>query len=305
MASTTITLPIPGSRTRWLALGLAGGALIAAIASPAFAPRPIYGVGTDGTTPEHTISVTGTGRVVISPDVADLRVGVLVNRADGQGGPRGRRRVDDQGRRALKKLGIADKDIQTTTISLQPVYDYSTNTNPPRLTGYQLNNAVAVTVRDLDKVGDAIDGSLAAGATTFDGVSFRVEDPAKAEAQAREAAMAQAKAKAETLAKGAGVAIGGVASISETASPVPYPIVLRPRRRRRRRPRQVHPDPGRGRHERGDRHGRGELPHPVAITPRGAGREPDGGAGSRPRPFLRPYELGTIRSRSPEPRSVR
>ena len=59
---------------------------------------------------------------------------------------------------ALKKLGIADKDIQTTTISLQPVYDYSTNTNPPRLTGYQLNNAVAVTVRDLDKVGDAIDG---------------------------------------------------------------------------------------------------------------------------------------------------
>ena len=125
---------------------------------------------------------------------------------------------------ALKKLGIADKDIQTTTISLQPVYDYSTNTNPPRLTGYQLNNAVAVTVRDLDKVGDAIDGSLAAGATTFDGVTFRVEDPAKAEQQAREAAMAQAKSKAETLAKGAGVAIGGVASISETASPVPYPV---------------------------------------------------------------------------------
>lgn len=224
MSTTTITLPIPGSRIRWLALGLAGGALIAAIASPAFAPRPIYGVGTDGTTPEHTISVSGTGRVVISPDIADLRVGVLVNRptvkAAREAAAASMTKVVD----ALKKLGIADKDIQTTTISLQPVYDYSTSTNPPRLTGYQLNNAVAVTVRDLDKVGDAIDGSLAAGATTFDGVTFRVEDPAKAEQQAREAAMAQAKSKAETLAKGAGVAIGGVASISETASPVPYPV---------------------------------------------------------------------------------
>ena len=78
MASTTITLPLPGSRTRWLAIGLAGGALVAAIASPAFAPRPILGVDANGNPAEHTISVTGTGRVVISPDIADLRVGVMV-----------------------------------------------------------------------------------------------------------------------------------------------------------------------------------------------------------------------------------
>ena len=138
MASTTITLPIPGSRTRWLALGLAGGALIAAIASPAFAPRPIYGVGTDGTTPEHTISVSGTGRVVISPDVADLRVGVRVNRPTVKAAREAAAESMTKVVEALKKLGIADKDIQTATISLQPVYDYSTNTNPPRLTGYQL-----------------------------------------------------------------------------------------------------------------------------------------------------------------------
>jgi uncharacterized protein YggE len=224
MASTTIILPLPGARTRWLAIGLAGGALVAAIASPAFAPRPILGVDANGTPPEHTISVTGTGRVVISPDIADLRVGVMVNRptvkAARQAAAESMTKVVD----ALKKLGIADKDIQTTILSLQPVYDYSTNSNPPRLTGYQLSNSVAVTVRDLDKVGDAIDNTLAAGATTFDGVTFRVDDPAKAEAQAREAAMAQAKAKAETLAKGAGVSLGGVATISETASPIPYPM---------------------------------------------------------------------------------
>ncbi|MEO8230491.1 MAG: SIMPL domain-containing protein [Chloroflexota bacterium] len=224
MATTTITIPVPGSRARWLAVGLAGGILVAAIASPAFAPRTILGVDGTGTPPEHVISVTGTGRVVISPDVADLRVGVGVNRPTVKAAREAAAASMSKVVAALKKLGIADADIQTTILSLQPVYDYSTNTNPPRLTGYQLQNAVAVTVRNLDTVGDAIDDSLAAGATTFDGVSFRVQDPARAEAQAREAAMAQAKSKAETLAKGAGASLGGVASISETAAPIPWPV---------------------------------------------------------------------------------
>ncbi len=224
MATTTITLPVPGSRARWLALGLAAGALVAAIASPAFAPRPIYGLDANGNAPEHLISVTGTGRVVISPDVADLRVGVSATKPTVKAARDTAAASMTRVVAALKKLGIADADIQTTVLSLQPIYDYSTNSNPPRLTGYQLSNSVSVTVRNLDKVGDAIDDALAAGATSFDGVTFRVDDPAKAEAQARQAAMAQAKSKAETLAKGAGVSLGAVASISETSAPIPYPV---------------------------------------------------------------------------------
>jgi uncharacterized protein YggE len=224
MSTTTITLRLPGSRARWVALGLATGALVAAVAYPAFAPRQIYGVDTNGTTPEHTISVTGTGRVVISPDVADLRVGVMVTKSTVKAARQAAAESMTKVVAALKKLGIDDKDIQTTILSLQPTYDYSNSGNPPRLTGYTLMNSVAVTVRNLDKVGDAIDGSLAAGATTFDGITFRVDDPAKAEAQARDAAMVQAKAKADTLAKAAGVSIVGVASISETSSPIPYPV---------------------------------------------------------------------------------
>jgi uncharacterized protein YggE len=125
---------------------------------------------------------------------------------------------------ALKALGIADKDIQTTNLSLQPTYDYSANVNPPRITGYTLSNGVAITVRDLDKIGDAIDNSLAAGATSFDGVSFRVDDPATAQKQARTDAMGQAKANADTLAAAAGVTITGVASISEATAQTPYPV---------------------------------------------------------------------------------
>ncbi len=227
MTSTTITIPLPGSRTGWLAVGLATGLLVAAIASPAFAPRAIQAADPTTTPPEHTISVSGTGRVVISPDVADLRLGVSVNRSTVKAARQVAAEAMTKVVAALKKLGIADKDIQTTNLSLQPVYDYSSGSNPPRLTGYQLSNAVAVTIRNLDQVGDAIDGSLAAGATTLDGVTFRVDDPAAAEKQAREAAVAQAKAKAETLAAGAGVSIGGVASIAETSAPISYPMAYR------------------------------------------------------------------------------
>jgi uncharacterized protein YggE len=223
MPPSSITVPLPPRPAVWLAIGLAGGLLVAAIASPAFAPRPIAGA--DPTTPpEHTISVSGTGKVVVSPDIADLRLGVSVTKPKVKAARDAAAQQMTSVIAALKKLGIADQDIKTTNLSLQPVYTYPTNGGTPKLTGYNLTNTVAVTIRDLDKVGDAIDDSIAAGATTMDGVTFRVEDPAKAEEQARKEAMTQAKAKAETLASSAGIRITGVSSITETSAPIVYPV---------------------------------------------------------------------------------
>lgn len=218
----TLTLPLPGPRIRWLAAGLAIGLLFAAVASPALAPRPV--LATDpAATPDHTIAVTGTGRIVVSPDIADLRLGVSATKPTVKAARVAAAESMTRVLAALKKLGIADRDIQTTILSLQPNYAYPNNASP-RLTGYTLSNGVAVTIRDLDKIGDAIDQTLAAGASTLDGVTFRVENPAKAEQQARAEAMAQAKTKADALASSAGVSIAGVASISEVAAPPPYPI---------------------------------------------------------------------------------
>ena len=75
----------------------------------------------------------------------------------------------------------------------------------PRVTGYQLTNSVNVTVRDIDATGSVVDGALAAGATSLDGLGFRVEDPSVAEAEARAAAVADARSRAEALAAAAGV----------------------------------------------------------------------------------------------------
>ncbi len=223
--TVSITLPLPGTAVRWLAVGLAAGIVVASIASPAFAPRPTLGVD-PANPPEHTISVSGTGRVVLIPDIADLRLGVSHTAKTVKDARAAAAKSMTAVLASLKKLGIAERDIQTTTLSLQPVYDYYTPNKPPRLTGYALSNAIVVTVRDLDKISDAIDGSLAAGATSLDGISFRVDNQAAAEKKAREAAVADAKAKAQTLASAAGVSITGVASISETMAPPPYPIYL-------------------------------------------------------------------------------
>jgi uncharacterized protein YggE len=218
----TLSLPVPGARTRTLATGLAIGALAAVIATSAFGGHPsVLGADTS-TVKEHTITVSGVGRIVVTPDVADLRIGVTVTRGTVK---EARAVAADQMTKviaALKKLGIADRDIQTTGLSLSPNYRYDNTGGNPRITGYSLSNAVAITVRDIDKIGDAVDDSLAAGASTLDSVSFRVDDPAKAQEQARAQAMAQAKSKAQALASAAGVSITGVASISETAiTPVP------------------------------------------------------------------------------------
>lgn len=203
-----------------VAIGLVAGPVLAGAIRPVTGAAPLA-VSTEGTPVEHTIAVAGSGKVTLVPDMATVRLGVLVQKDSAKAARQlGAERMTSV-IAALKKLGIDDKDIATSTVSLGPVYDWSNNTQ--RITGYQLQNTVTVTVRDLDKLGDILDSTITAGATTVDGISFDVKDRVGAEAKAREAAMADAKAKAETLASAAGVRVTGVQTISEsTSTPVWY-----------------------------------------------------------------------------------
>ena len=171
----------------------------------------------------RTITVIGSGCVTVHPDLADLRLGVSVTEPTPEAARQASARAMNEVIARLKALGIADRDLQTSIVSVSPAYDYSSNTNPPRLAGYTITNLIAVVVRDIERVGDAIDASLAFGATTVDQITFRVEDPSAAERQAREAAMTDAKGRAETLASAAGVSITGVAAIVEAGAALPYP----------------------------------------------------------------------------------
>jgi uncharacterized protein len=209
-------------RTGWLAAGAVAGLALAVVFGPAFAPKAARAV--DPTTnPEHTISVTGTGIVKIAPDVADLSVGVNITRPTVKEARAVAARQMTAVLAALAKAGIADKDVQTSGLNLNPVYDYSGNTQ--RLTGYTVSNTVTATIRNLDTVDDVVDGAMKAGATTMDGLTFRVDDPAAAEAQARDAAVKDARTKADALARAAGVSISGVQTIVEQTANTPQPIM--------------------------------------------------------------------------------
>lgn len=215
--STTV-LTAPRHRMGLLAVGALAGVLVAAMAAPGTTVR----AADDTATREHHISVDGTGIVKLKPDVADVSLGVSVQRD--RAGAASIDAAEDMAAviAALLAAGIAEDDIQTTTLSLDTVYDY--DREPARIVGYLATNIVSVTIRDLDNAGTIIDAAVDAGANSIGGISFRVEDPGAVEMQAREQAMAAARAKADVLADAAGVAITGVISIIETSSPIPMPM---------------------------------------------------------------------------------
>lgn len=171
-----------------------------------------------------TIVVTGTGRVSVQPDVADLRLGVSVARPSVEAARTEAARTMDAILASVDAAGVPRADVRTAMLSVQPRYDYRDG-RAPALTGYDVANVVEVTVRDLGKLGAVVDGTLGAGATSMDGLTFRVADPAPAEREARIGAMAEARVRAEVLAEAAGLTIDSVIDIVE-GSPVRPPIPM-------------------------------------------------------------------------------
>jgi uncharacterized protein YggE len=171
---------------------------------------------------QGTIVVPGVGRVVVRPDVASLRLGVVVVRPTAGEARQAAAATMTTVVDALRAGGVEPRDLRTSLVSLDAVRDYSSERGP-RVTGYQLSNAVEATIRTIDAAGGLIDAALAAGATSLDGLSFRLADPSDALAKARRLAVADGRARAETLAGEAGVQLGRVVAISEGGSIAPGP----------------------------------------------------------------------------------
>ena len=172
--------------------------------------------------PAGTIVVSGTGRVAVDPDVAELRLGVAIARPTVDAARAAAAEAMTAILAAVTAAGVAARDVRTTLLSVQPRYDYRDG-KAPTLTGYDLSNVVEVTVRDLAVLGGVVDGALTAGATSLDGLAFRVDDPREPERAARTAAVAEARARAEVLAAAAGVGVAGVADIVEGGPPPTWP----------------------------------------------------------------------------------
>ena len=126
----------------------------------------------------------------------------------------------------IKALGIPERDIQTTGISLGAMYDYNQQTQRQVFRGYQASNRVSVRLRDIQRTGEVLDAFVAAGATDLSGPDWSIDDDTAARAQARRQAMETARAQALEYARGAGYSDIRLLEISETIAPQrPMPMM--------------------------------------------------------------------------------
>lgn len=159
------------------------------------------------------ITARGHGEVKVKPDIALITIAVTTQSKDQAEAVSQNATRTTATLGALRAAGIADKDIQTQSYTVQPQYDY--NVSPPVLTGYQVTNSVQGTVRDLTKVGLVIDKTTQAGASQINNVSFDLSDRSQAEAQALALAVTSARRKASVMASAAGVDLGRLLTLTE------------------------------------------------------------------------------------------
>lgn len=185
----------------------------------------------DGLPQTAYIHVTGHGEVLAVPDI--LRVSVTLEQT-GMDAKAARAEVEGRAAKVLalaRSLDVADKDITAPSVTVYPQYEWHQSTGSSGgkqvMVGYHVTRAIALTLRDVSRYGDLVDGLFAAGVTRLDSV---VPDTSKREALQRQAqaqAVADARSKAENLADAADVPLGGLFSLSDVSeSRAPRPLMM-------------------------------------------------------------------------------
>jgi uncharacterized protein YggE len=174
------------------------------------------------------IIVSGEGDMAVAPDMAMLSLSVM------REAPTAREALDANNAAvaaviaAMKSAGIAERDLQTSNLQINPRYDYTNKpdgTQEAKLAAYQVTNTLSVRVRDIAKTGELLDTAVTTGVNQGGNISFTNDDPSAAITEARKRAVADAIAKAKTLAEAAGVGLGRIIEMSETSyTPLPMPI---------------------------------------------------------------------------------
>jgi len=197
--------------------------LLSSIAILAFVLSACAPSATGSQVAARTISVNGTGIIYLTPDIAYINIGVHTE------DPEVGTAVDMNNQKstavisAIKALGVEAKDIQTTNFSVYNSVQYDPMSGMESGTIYMVDNTVIITMRDLAKMSDLLDGSIRSGANNINSVSFDIADKTEAIQQARMLALENAQTLAKELTDGAGVTLGAVQTISYyDYSPSPY-----------------------------------------------------------------------------------
>jgi uncharacterized protein YggE len=171
--------------------------------------------------PKDTISFSGEGKTVGIPDVATITLSVISEKMTAKETLAENSLKTNEIIKFAKESGVADKDVKTQSYYLSPRYDWLEGKRISR--GYQLTSTLLVKIRDLDKVGDIIEGAVTRGANQVGDVQFVIDDLEKLKTDARRKAIENAKNRAQAIAATAGLNLGKIVGFSETSSPDVYP----------------------------------------------------------------------------------
>jgi len=179
------------------------------------------------------LTVNAQGRAFHAPDVALFNAGVATQGKTAAAALGENSRAMTEVIAALKRAGIAERDIQTSNLSINPLYSdpnrdamlaarttgqpYVPPAQPsvPQIIGYQVTNNVSVRQRDLKNFGKVIDTLAAAGANQINGPMFQMDNAEPALNEARLDAVRAARERAELYATATGLRIVRILSISE------------------------------------------------------------------------------------------
>jgi uncharacterized protein YggE len=168
------------------------------------------------------LDISATGDVTRVPDLAIISAGVQTRSATASGAIQQAATRMARVRKALTDAGVADRDIQTSTISLNPEYTYANN-QPPKLNGYTASNQLSVRFRDIANAGKILDALVSQGANTINGPTLTIDKPESALDEARARAVTAGRARAELYARSLGMRIVRLVSVSESSSSFPMP----------------------------------------------------------------------------------
>lgn len=196
------------------------GAAVAQTATPEHAQSGVQGT---------LLSVNAEGSSEARPDLATISLGVTTEGQTAQAALQENSRRMAALNQALRRAGIAERDIQTSNVSVYPQQQYREN-QPPLITGYQANNTVTAKIRNIDNTGRVIDAAVAAGGNTINGVSFSHADPDAQLDLARRDAIAEARRRAELYANALGMRVHRIVAVSEGGGyspPIPFAMSAR------------------------------------------------------------------------------
>jgi uncharacterized protein YggE len=181
-----------------------------ALTSPASAQQATITQNIAGT----RLDINAVGEVTRVPDLAIISAGVVARSATASGALQDTANRMQRVRGALKRAGVADHDVQTSNVSLNPEYRYPDNQSP-QLVGYTALNTVSVRFRDIRSSGKILDVLVAEGSNQINGPTLTIDKPEQALDEARAKAIAIGRARAELYARSLGLRVARVVALSD------------------------------------------------------------------------------------------